>query len=245
MNPIYAKQSIVKSRLYPCLSIQLLKDRITLGGNGINRLHLRINVVSLYWDSMIPDMADQVGENKFVSAVEAKRHGRTSYYKLLEKAREGEVIRVRRGVYASAEQLASTMIDIEAVVPGGILCLFSAWNIHGMTTSMPQAYHIAIKRGRHIVLPSYPTIELHHYSNNMLEVGAVEMQVDGYDVRIYNAERCVCDAVRFRNKVGMDVCSEIIDSYLSSRDRNLSLLSDYASALRIGSVLQKYLEVKL
>ena len=190
-------------------------------------------------------MAEQVNRNKFVSSMEAKRLGRTEYYKLLEKARKGEVIRIRRGVYASAEQLASTMIDIEAVVPEGILCFFSAWNIHGMTTSMPQAYHIAIKRGRNIVLPSYPAIELHHYSDVMLEIGVVRMHIAGYNVRIYNPERCVCDAVRFRNKIGMDVCSEIIDSYLSRLDRNLTLLSDYARKLRISSVLQKYLEVKL
>lgn len=190
-------------------------------------------------------MSGQVSENKFESSAEAKRHGRSEYYKLLEKARRGELVRIRRGIYARGEQLAGTMIDIEAVVPGGILCSFSAWNVHRMTTYMPQAYHIAIKRGRNIILPSYPTIELHHYSAGMLEVGVINMLIDGYQVRIYDPERSVCDAVRFRNKIGMDVCSEIVDSYLSRPDRNLTLLCDYARCLRISSVLQRYMEIKL
>lgn len=190
-------------------------------------------------------MAKQVCRNKFVSSAEVRRQGRTEYHKLLEEAKKGNMICIRRGIYASKEQLTDTMIDIESVVPGGILCLFSAWNIYGMTTSMPQAYHVAIKRGRKIVAPLYPKIELHHLSDYMLEIGVVEMQLDGYRVRIYNPERCVCDAVRFRNKVGMDVCSEVIDTYLSRQGRNLSLLSDYAQKLRISSVMQKYLEVKL
>ena len=48
---------------------------------------------------------------------------------MLESVRQGELIQVRRGVYAHADQLSACMIDIEAVVPEGILCLWSAWNI--------------------------------------------------------------------------------------------------------------------
>lgn len=41
------------------------------------------------------------------------------------------------------------------------------------------------------------------------------MDIDGFHVRVYDMERCVCDAVKFRNKVGIDVCSEIIKNYLN------------------------------
>lgn len=51
---------------------------------------------------------------------------------MLESVRQGELIQVRRGVYAHADQLSACMIDIEAVVPEGILCLWSAWNIYGL-----------------------------------------------------------------------------------------------------------------
>ena len=75
----------------------------------------------------------------FISSATIKEQGRTAYYKMLEIARDGELIQVRRGVYASIDQLSGNMIDIETIVPDGILCLWSAWNIHGLTTSMPQA----------------------------------------------------------------------------------------------------------
>ena len=47
---------------------------------------------------------------------------------MLEKARQGELIQVRRGVYATSEQLSGNMIDINSIVPDGILCLWSAWS---------------------------------------------------------------------------------------------------------------------
>ena len=137
------------------------------------------------------------------------------------------------------------MIDIEAIIPGGILCSWSAWSIHQLTTTMPQAYHIAIKRDRKVVKPSFPSIELRHYTASILEIGVSKMFLEGYNIRIYNIERCVCDAIKFRNKIGMDVCSEIIDNYLVRPERNISKLLDYAKQLRVGTILEDYLQVKL
>ena len=48
------------------------------------------------------------------------------------------------------------MIDIDTVVPDGILCLWSAWNIHQLTTSLPQAFHVAVKRNRKVTVPTFP-----------------------------------------------------------------------------------------
>ena len=184
-------------------------------------------------------------QNTYLSSASIKKQGRTAYYKMLGSARQGELIRVRRGVYDNIDQLSGNMIDVETVVPDGILCLWSAWSVHRLTTSMPQAFHIAIKRDRKIEVPSFPKVEVHHYTNAILGIGAVSMNIDGYNVRIYDVERCVCDAVKFRNKIGMDVCSEIINNYLEQPDRNLTKLMDYARLLRVGNILEIYLQVKL
>ena len=84
---------------------------------------------------------------QFISSSAVKEKGRSKYYQMLDKAKRGELIQIRRGVYATSEQLSGNMIDVDAIVKGGILCLWSAWNIHNLTTSMPQAFHIAIRRG--------------------------------------------------------------------------------------------------
>jgi predicted transcriptional regulator of viral defense system len=183
--------------------------------------------------------------NTYLSSASVKKQGRTAYYKMLESAKQGELIQVRRGVYANIDQLSGNMIDINAVVPEGILCLWSAWSIHQLTTSMPQAFHIAIKRGRKVSIPSFPRMEVHHYMEDLLKIGVISMIIDGFNIRLYDVERCVCDAVKFRNKVGMDVCSEIINNYLERPNRNLSKLMDYARRLRVGKILEQYLQVKL
>lgn len=183
--------------------------------------------------------------HSYLLSANIKEQGRTAYYKMLESARQGKLIQVRRGVYVDADKFVSDMIDINKIVPDGILCLWSAWSTHRLTTSMPQAFHIAIKRDRKVKTPSFPKIEIHHYTESILNIGAVNMEIEGFTIRIYDVERCVCDAIKFRNKVGIDVCSEIINNYLERPERNLSKLMDYARQLRVGTILEKYLQVKL
>ena len=64
-----------------------------------------------------------------------------------------------------------------------------------------------------------------------------------YVIPIFDIERSVCDAIKYRNKVGIDVMAEILQNYLRRPDRNISRLMDYASKLRIRKTLNQYLEV--
>lgn len=184
-------------------------------------------------------------ENSYIKASDVKKNGRTAYYKMLERVRMGELVKVRRGVYATVDQLSAGMVDVDAVVPNGILCLWSAWSIHKLTTSLPQAFHVAVERGRKINLPEFPQMHIHYYSESVLAVGVADMVVEGFRVSVYDVERSVCDAVKFRNKIGIDVCAEILNNYLERQDRNMGKLMDYARRLRVGGILEKYLQVKL
>ena len=171
--------------------------------------------------------------------------GRAAYYKVLQAAKNGELTRIKRGVYATDDHLASQMLDVEKVVPGGVLCLYSAWSHYQLTTQVPQEYCLAIKRGRKITLPDYPPITLYHWSDTAFNLGITNTEIEGFNVRIYDVEKCVCDAVKYRNKIGIDVCTEIIKEYLKRRDRNVSKLMKYASQLRVAKTLGTYLQMEL
>jgi predicted transcriptional regulator of viral defense system len=137
------------------------------------------------------------------------------------------------------------MIDIEAIVPGGVLCLYSAWHYYGMTTQVPDAYYIAIERKRKIKLPEVIDINLVYQSAELLEIGKTTTTIEGIEVAIYDRERCLCDAVKYRNKIGIDVMAEILNAYLIGPERNLSRLADYAKKLRVFNILSTYLAVKV
>ena len=180
-------------------------------------------------------------KKKYIKTGMVCEQGRAQYHVTLQKAKQGDLVRIKRGVYAKEIDLADTMIDIEAIVPEGILCMFSAWEYYGLTTQIPQQFDIAIKRGRKVILPKYPTIKLHNLSDTVLNLGVTTATISGYKVKIFDLEKCVCDAVKFRNKIGMDVCIEIIKNYLKRKDRNISKLTKYAQTLRVAKILDIYL----
>ena len=64
-------------------------------------------------------------------------------------------------------------------------------------------------------------------------------------VKIYDIEKSVCDAVKYRNKVGMELTSEVIKNYLMLNTRNIDKLVKYAKAMRVYNTLKIYLEVQL
>lgn len=171
--------------------------------------------------------------------------GRSAYYKMLDAAKNGKLVKIKRGVYASEEDLAKQMMDTEKVVPGGVLCLYSAWSYYQLTTQIPQEYCLAIKRGRKLRLPDYPPIALYYWSESAYKIGITETVIEGYKVKIYDIEKSVCDAVKYRTKIGIDVCSEIVKEYLKRKDRNIDKLIKYANELRVATTLKKYLEIGL
>jgi len=165
------------------------------------------------------------------------------YHQALQKVKSGELHRLRPGVFADASVLADVMIDIDALVPGGVLCMYSAWEHYELTTQIPSAFCIAIPRKRKVVLPDFPPVTLYFWSDHLLDFGIEEASVHGHDIRVTDLERSVCDAVKYRNKIGLDVCAEILRTYLRNPKRNISKLMEYAGKLRIAATLKKYLEI--
>ena len=102
---------------------------------------------------------------------------------------------------------------------------------------------MAIERTRKIILPDYPDFQLVFQSDKLLSIGVTQKDVQGYNVPIFDMERSVCDAIKYRNKVGIDVMAEILQTYLKRPDKNISLLMDYAAKLRLRNTLNQYLEV--
>ena len=53
------------------------------------------------------------------------KDNRPMYDQLLAEVAKGNVVRLRNGIYALPDEMAKTMIDVETIVPGGILCMYS------------------------------------------------------------------------------------------------------------------------
>ena len=167
------------------------------------------------------------------------------YYGINKELGSGNVIRIKNGVYILPEEQTTMMMDIERIVPGGVVCLYSAWNYYNLTTQIPNGLYIAIEKHRKVVAPPITSIILCYWEEKYCSMGVEEVEIANHRVKIFCIEKCVCDAIKFRNKIGTDVAVEILSNYLYRRERNISLLMDFAKQMRVISTIQPYLEMGL
>lgn len=83
----------------------------------------------------ITDIVNQRG-----GIVSAKDLTRAEYTRVLRAVGRGELIKVRQGVYATPQSLVNTMVDVEKIVPNGVICLYNAWAYHRLSTTIPHRY---------------------------------------------------------------------------------------------------------
>jgi len=161
---------------------------------------------------------------------------------------EGYLEQLKRGLYRSLKAPVSeydSMLQAYMAVPRGVVCLLTALSYYGMTTVTPREICMAIEKHRRFTLPEYPPIKLYLYSPPAYAEGITEIRIGGVAVKIYDKEKTLCDCIKYRQQIGMDVIKEALREYLRNSGRNIEKLRRYAKTCRIESVLTKYLEVML
>ena len=87
-------------------------------------------------DKSIIDIVQEQGG--FITTGEVK--GRGEYEQLRRATEDGTLTRIRQGVYVETSALANNMIDVQRIVPNGVLCLYSTFANYGLSTQVPAAH---------------------------------------------------------------------------------------------------------
>ena len=173
-------------------------------------------------------------------ALEAQGISRYFIKKMLDN---GELELVKRGVYKLNEPDVHELTEVSAIAPRGVLCLYSSALIHELSTFFSGDYHVAIPKKSKVRLPDYPPIQLYYWDKHQYGLGIEEIIKDGVPIRMYDAEKTVCDFIKFRHKTGLDTTKEVLKTYLNSDKRNIDKLVKYSRELRIRTVIDTYLEI--
>ena len=184
-------------------------------------------------------IAEQGGYSK---AEALRAEGFHSSY-LAKLVQSGALIRLKRGLYALASgDKRSELIDIQKAIPGAVFCLGTALSVHGIGTWEPPEVQLAIRRDSRITLPDFPPIKLFSFSGARYELGVIEKATETGIIRVYDREKTICDVVRFRNSLGIDIAMEALREYLKSQGRDIPRLLEYAKLLRMEGSIRGYLE---
>lgn len=168
-----------------------------------------------------------------------------SHYQLNPLIHQGQVLKVKRGVYKWNTADQTELSEVAGVVPGGVFCLLTAGAYYDLTTFVASNYHVAIPRKAKVTLPAYPPIKLYYWNEAAFQLGRTTMMVSGMVLPVYDPEKTVCDFLRQRHKLGLDLAKEVLTTYLRRPDRQIARLVDYAQQLGLSQYIETTLNVLL
>ncbi len=189
---------------------------------------------------------EMFAENKGYLTSKLIHGNRSLYYQLKVLLEAGKAIQIKRGLYRHVDFAEeANWGEVCKSAPQAVICLHSAWQFYSLTTSISSFLHIAIPVRKKPLLPDFPPVKIYFWSTDYYEIGRIQNTYNEEQITIYDIEKSVCDAIRYRNKVGIDITTEVLRNYLKRKDRNLDKLMKYAENMRIATVLNQYLTVML
>ncbi|MGE6415253.1 type IV toxin-antitoxin system AbiEi family antitoxin domain-containing protein [Planococcus kocurii] len=176
---------------------------------------------------------------------DAETAGIPRYYLTL-LAREGIIERVGHGIYLTPDTFEDDLYMLQARSPQLIFSHETALYLHDLTDRDPISYSVTVPIGYHNRLLMNNDLQVYTVKKEWHELGVTESStVYGRQIRLYNAERTLCDLFRQRNKVDADLLNDSMKRYLTRKEKNIPQLLRYADLFRVSSPIRKYVEILL
>jgi predicted transcriptional regulator of viral defense system len=160
----------------------------------------------------------------------------------------GRFDKIKNGLYRLNDIQISeyeSFIEASLAIPKGVISLVSALDFYQLSTLNPIAVHVAIDHKAKITVPEHLNIELHYMSQPCFSLGIEQVSIRNIPVKIYNREKTICDCIKYRNKLGIDLVAEALKNYLNNNIRDLNKLLNYARQCKVEKIIKNYLEILL
>jgi predicted transcriptional regulator of viral defense system len=159
---------------------------------------------------------------------------------------DGKLERVDRGIYVSTDAIEDEMYSMQTKYPKLIYSHETALYLHGLSDRTPFEYSASVPSGYKVVGSMAERFKIYYIKKELHELGVETVQSShGNPIKTYNIERTICDLIRSRNRIDVQILNEALKRFVKLKSADLSMLMDYAKKLRIDAVLKNYLEVLL
>jgi len=167
-----------------------------------------------------------------------------SYF--LEYVKERGLERVAQGLYLAQDAWEDGMYLLQARYSQAIFSHETALYLLGLAGREPLQYTVTVKAGYNVPTLKNAGIKVYTIKKELFETGAICLPSPaGHMLRVYNAERTVCDILRSRSNIEIQDMQTALKEYVKQKDKNLPLLMRYAKYFRVEKILGQYLEVLL
>lgn len=141
-----------------------------------------------------------------------------------------------RGIYLSNDAILDESALLQARFPKAIFSHDAALFLHGMSEREPIPLSVSVKSGYNSPALKEQGVRIYYVKPEWHGMGVCNVKTpDGNLVRAYDKERTICDVIRRRANADVTEFNYALKSYISSKDKDLARLSEYARAMNMES----------
>lgn len=183
--------------------------------------------------------------NGMVTSAQVTREGISRQY-LTNLVEKGLLERSARGVYILPSNFDDEMVNLQVRYSRGIFSHETALFLLDLTDRTPVTHSMTFPLSYNTSGLKNENVRYYRVKQELYNLGIITDKTPaGNEVKLYNAERTLCDILKGRSRTDIQVISEAFKRYVKQEKINIPLLSKYAKLLRVEKKLRPYLEVLL
>lgn len=166
--------------------------------------------------------------------------------RISDLVKSDELTRIQRGVYCLTDAWEDEFLATQLRFPKGIFSDGTALYLLGYTDRTPFKLSMTFPRSYRATKAREAEIEVRTCGDDVLDLGLTTLKTPyGNEVKGYDLERTLCDMLRGRQDVDVQMLNPAMQQYVRSGSKNIQKLLEYASALGVERKMRNYLEVLL
>lgn len=159
-------------------------------------------------------------------------------YDISQFVKDGLLEKVGRGQYILLNALADEFRVVQQNNSYMVYSNETALYLHDMTNRFPEEFTVTTKSGYHL---RNDDLKVYYVKPEVFTLGLIEKEDPfGNTVHVYDKERTICDIIKNKNRIELQVYVEGIQSYFLDGKPQINRLAQYAKALGIS---EKVMEV--
>lgn len=166
--------------------------------------------------------------------------------RVIAKALNDNIIeKVKPGLYKLVDyewDEDSSFVDITEVSSKAVICLNSALHYYNLSTINPNFVHVAVPNNTARFSLDYPPVKLFYFSDTIYPPEIIEIKGANGSFKIYSIEKTICDAFRYRKRIGEDLALEALKNYMRRNESDLNRLYKVAKECKIDKVIEPYIK---
>ena len=156
----------------------------------------------------------------------------------------GIIERASRGVYVLPHVMEDELYAISIRCRKGIFSHDTALFLHDLSDRTPLHFSMTLPKGYNPSSFKNQALDFFYVKPELLSLGMIEvLSHHGKPIKTYDIERTICDLVRSKTRMDIQIFTDALKRYSKRKDKDLNILMRYAKTFKIEKKMREYMEV--